>query len=354
MRLLRVLTAAILVSLASVALACGEEIGEAKPTPPAASAQVPAPATPAAMPIQPSPTPTAVPPAPPTPVPTPSATAVPTSTPTPTSQAAAAQFPLTLFDGNGNEVIFEKPPERIVAIDSAVVETLFAIGEGHRVVATHDFVTYPPETADIPRVGDAFNMNLEATLDMDPDLVFVFSGTYLPDLERMGLRVLYLESLSDDFRKVADNIRMWGRITGSTVTAEAVASQFEVRVAKIEEVMATQGDGPSVFQDEGGLWTPGPDTLIGEVFELLKLQNTAYDVSGYAQLSPEVIVERGPELIIASYGDDVSDDPAFQNLPAVKNGRVYVPRSDALSVAGPRYIDGIEELAEWVYPDIFE
>ena len=273
-----------------------------------------------------------------------------TQTPTP----APALFPYTVIDSNGNQVAFQEPARRIVAMDSAVVETLFAIGEGQRVVGTHDFASYPPETADIPRVGDAFNMNIEATVALDPDLVFIFSDTFLPQLQNVGLKVLYMKSLSDDFRKVADNIRMWGRITGSQDAAEGVAVSFEARVARIEQRMAARTDGPTVFQDEGDLWTPGPDSLIGEVFRLLKLQNIAHDISGYAQLSPEVIVERDPQLIIASYGDKISDVPAFKDLAAVRDNRVYVPSSDALSVAGPRYIDGIEELAMWVYPGLLE
>ncbi len=325
----RLLTLIALVSLALAAMACGDSTTEPQPTP-AAPATVPAAATP--------------------PPQAPTATAVPTVTPEP----ATAQFPVTVMDSNGQEVTFEKPPERIVAFDSAAVETLFAIGEGHRVVGTHDFVSYPPETAEIPKLGSAFNINIEATVALNPDLVFVFSDGFLSDLERASLKVLYQESLSDDFRKVADNIRMWGRITGAVERAEDVAAQFEARVAKLEEVMASREAGPSVFQDEGDLWTPGPDTLIGEVFNLLKLQNIAHDVSGYAQLSPEVVVARKPQIIIATFGDKISDNPAFADLPAVKDKRILVPSSDALSIAGPRYIDGVEELAKWVYPGLFE
>jgi iron complex transport system substrate-binding protein len=277
---------------------------------------------------------------------------MPPSTATP--DPLAGLFPYTVTDSNGNEVTFEGPPERIVAFDSAVVETLFAIGEGHRVVGTHDFVSHPAEAADIPRLGGAFNMNMEATVVLEPDLVFIFYDGSLADLEKVGLKVLYQKSLSADFRSVADNIRMWGRIIGSPEAAETVAAQFEARVARVEEVMATLEGGLTVFQDEGQLWTPGSDTLMGEVFELLKLQNIAYDVSGYAQLSPEIIVERDPAVVIASYGDTISDNPAFQNLTAVKSGRVLVPQSDALSIAGPRFIDGIEDLASWLYPDLFD
>jgi iron complex transport system substrate-binding protein len=133
-----------------------------------------------------------------------------------------------------------------------------------------------------------------------------------------------------------------------------VAADFTARVEAVRQVVDSVSEGPAVFQDEGDLWTPGPDTLIAEVFDLLKLRNIAHDVTGYAQLSPEVLVERDPEIIIASYGDGISGNPAFQGIKAVVEGRVYVPDSDALSIAGPRYVDGIEALARWVYPDLFE
>lgn len=288
------------------------------------------------------------------PVPTATPAAVPTATPVPTAALTPtpALFPFAVTGTDGREIVFDAPPERIVAIDSAVVEILFAIGEGQRVAATHDFVSYPPETEDIPRIGDAFNLNSEAILALDPDLVFVFSEGAAADLERVGLRVLYLQSLNDDLRQVPENIRLWGRIVGNPDASEAVASDFEDRVARIEDAMAARGDGPSVFQDVGGLWTPGPDTLIGSVFDLLKMRNIAHDISGYAQISPEVVVERGPDIILASDADAIQDNPAFADVPAVKDGRIFAS-PEQFSVPGPRYIDGVEALAKWVYPEVF-
>ena len=287
--------------------------------------------------------------------PTPTATATPVPpAPTATAVPETAQFPYTVVDSNGREITFDKPPERIVAFDSAALETLFAIGEGDRIVGTHDFVSYPSEADGIPRLGDAFNMNIEAVVAIEPDLVFVFSGGFVPDLEKTGLKVLYLESLYSDFRKVADTIRMWGRITGATTAAEAVATDFEARVAAIEETLEGQPPGPSIFQDVGGLWTPGNDTLIGEVFDLLGLQNIADDVSGYAQLSPEIIVASDPDIIITYDPASITENNAFKDVKAVKEGRVLTLPSDALDIAGPRYIDGIEDLAAIAYPELFE
>lgn len=263
-------------------------------------------------------------------------------------------FPYSVVDSNGREILFNAPPERVIVFDSAALETLFAIGEGHRVVGTHDFVTYPPQARDVVKVGDSSNLNLEQTVALKPDLVFVFFNRYVEDLERMGLRVLYIKTLNNDFTKVADLIRMWGRITGAVYAAEEVASDFEERINAVERTAQGREYGPLVFLEVGELWSPGPDTLIGEVFDLLKLRNIASDVTGYAQISPEVIVERDPAVIISAYPDSIIGNQAFHGVKAVRDGKVYQLSTDALSIAGPRFVTGIEELAGLVYPDLFD
>ena len=314
------------------------------------SAEAPAPAV---APLPPEPAAQPAPPRPPDPLPSP--------TPTPTSSqsvsmdptAIPATFPVTVMSADGREVVFEEPPERIVAFDSAVVEILFAIGAGDRIAATHVFVSYPPETVDVPRVGDAFNMDIEAVVDLEPDLVYVFFPTFVEDLDRAGLKVFYIPTLSQDFRKVADNVRLWGQIVGSPNEAERVARDFEDRVEAIEDVMEPFGQGLSVFQDVGGFWTPGRGTLVQEVFDLLKLENIAFDIEGYAQISPEVIVDKDPDVIIAGSVEAIKGEAALSNVRAVRNGAIYVPPTDALSIAGPRFVEGIEDLARWVYPGLF-
>ncbi len=263
-------------------------------------------------------------------------------------------FPVTIFDSNGSEIVFEEPPSRIIAMDSSVVEILYAMGEGHRLAGTHDFVSYPPESLVIPRVGDAFNLNLEALLELDPDLVFLFSPGAIPDLERLGIKTLYLNDLQQDLKGIPKSIRLWGSIVGNPEASSRLALEFEGKIAEIESKMEGVTSNQSVFQDEGELWTPGPGTLIGSVFSLLRLTNIAFDISGYAQLSPEIIVERNPDIIISSYGDRISTNPAFSEVNAVKSHRVFVPQGDILSVPGPRYASGVEELAIWIYPELFK
>ena len=262
--------------------------------------------------------------------------------------------PITISDSLNREIQFTNPPERIIAFDSAAVEILFSIGEGKRIVGTHDFVSFPPETASIPKVGDAFNMNLESVIELNPDLVFVFSPTHIQNLEKAGLKVLYIESRQSGLREISKDILMWGEIVGSASQAAAISKDFEEKTISIQNKIASQKQNFSVFQDIGGFWTPGNDTLMNDVFNLLNLSNIAFDINGYQQIGVETIVERNPDIILASDVSVYTANSNFSNLAAGTNGRIIELNDESLSIAGPRFITGVTNLAKAIYPEIFE
>ena len=262
--------------------------------------------------------------------------------------------PITISDSLNREIQFTNPPERIIAFDSAAVEILFSIGEGKRIVGTHDFVSFPPETASIPKVGDAFNMNLESVIELNPDLVFVFSPTHIQNLEKAGLKVLYIESRQSGLLEISKDILMWGEIVGSESQAAAISKDFEEKTISIQNKIASQKQNFSVFQDIGGFWTPGNDTLMNDVFNLLNLSNIAFDINGYQQIGVETIVERNPDIILASDVSVYTANSNFSNLAAGTNGRIIELNDESLSIAGPRFITGVTNLAKAIYPEIFE
>jgi ABC-type Fe3+-hydroxamate transport system substrate-binding protein len=85
---------------------------------------------------------------------------------------------------------------------------------------------------------------------------------------------------------------------------------------------------------------------------LLKLENIAFDVDGFEQLNPEVLVARNPDIIVTLTPDFFRDNPAFSDINAVKND-MFVNDPGELSIAGPRFPKGIEKLAEEIYPELF-
>ena len=358
---------AMIAVMAAALVACGSDpTATLQPTestehPTATAVPQPTAEPPTPVPVQPTEAPAAATDVP-EPTASPTAAPEPTDVPTPvppTAIPAPEPSMVTVTDSNGTEVVFESPPERLVVYDGAAVEMLYAIGEGDRIVGTHSFVTYPPETESIAKVGDAFNMDIEAIVALEPDLVYVFYDRFNEDLERAGLKVLYIKSLSHGFTEVSNQIRMWGEITGAVEEAEHVAGEFDERVHSIEEKMNEVEPTWTVYSHGFDWWTPGRNTLVNDVFELLKLQNVA-DFEGYQQINPEIIVGNEPDIIMADSIESVTENPVLSTLHMVEDpdhlhDHVFVfSEGTSLSVAGPRFIDAVEEFAAWVYPKLFD
>ena len=274
-----------------------------------------------------------------------------TATPTQTS-------PVVVIDSNGNEVTFTQPPEKIVSYDSPVVEFLFEMGEGSRIVGAHEFVNHPPESAAIPKVGNAFAINSESIVELEPDLVYTFYGSSVRDLENLRIKVLYLET-PNTLEGIAEQMRMWGKILDNEEAAELMAQEFESKVDEIVASLTSVTEGPRLFHDDTFFFTVGTGTLMGQVYTMLKADNIAFDVPDnlYGQLSPEIVVDRDPEIIITTTPErpqEILDDPALQNVTAVKEGKVYAIDGDLVNVAGPRFVEAIEEVAKLLHPDLFE
>ncbi|MEE9142845.1 MAG: helical backbone metal receptor, partial [Gammaproteobacteria bacterium] len=82
---------------------------------------------------------------------------------------------------------------RVVSLAPALTELVFAAGAGNTLVGVVEYSDYPKEALEIPRVGDAFRIDVERVLAMEPDIVLAWpSGNPAPmleQLESLGLRV---------------------------------------------------------------------------------------------------------------------------------------------------------------------
>jgi iron complex transport system substrate-binding protein len=274
---------------------------------------------------------------------------------TPTSSDLNINFPVRIIDSNGTEVIFHEPPSRILAYDSVTVEILYALGEEARIAGVHNFVTYPEAAKDLPKMGDYYQPNNERILEIQPDLVSVWYASSLPELKELKLKTLYLAE-PKTISEIPDRIRIWGKITGTTTKAEIEAAKFQKKLQRMMRFFEHLEYGPSLFHDSSDLWTAGPDTLIGQIYSLLKVENIAHDTSGYSQMSMEILVERNPDIIITTFPNQIQKmlkHPAMQSVSAVKQKKVMPIEAGLISVAGPRYIEAVEHLAKLIYPELF-
>ena len=92
--------------------------------------------------------------------------------------SASAMAALEVDDDAGRTVALTAPAERVVALAPHIVELLYAVGAGERVVGALEGSDFPRAARDIPRVGSYRGIALEAIMAREPDLVVTWrSGT---------------------------------------------------------------------------------------------------------------------------------------------------------------------------------
>ena len=201
-------------------------------------------------------------------------------------------------------VVTDPAVQRIVTLSPHLAELVFAVGAGELLAGVSAYTDYPAAAADLPVIGDAFNVDQERLTLLEPDLLLAWdSGTpahVVDDLRTRGFRIEVIATAG--LVDVPLALRQIGRLTGHEQDADRVASVFEHDV----EMLAANALGTSsisVFYqvDARPLYTINGDHYVSELISLCGGNNIFADLDGLAPLvSVEAVLERDPEVIMAS------------------------------------------------------
>jgi iron complex transport system substrate-binding protein len=295
-------------------------------------------------------------------------TASPAASPSPSSSATAAAYPLTLTDDAGREVVLEAEPGRIVSLAPSNTEIVCALDACDLVVGVTDFDDYPPEVADVEKVVTNAQVDVEAVVAADPDLVLAAGNELTPtavieQLIGLGLPVmtLYPESLDEIYA----DIELVGQALDQEDAAAAVVDDMQ---SAAEEVRATVADleRPRTFYEvsvfEGIIYTAGEGSFLASLIETAGGDAITGDALS-TSIELEDLVAADPEVILlgaASYDPTVTPEavaarPGWEGMTAVVSGRV-VPVTEDLVITrpGPRVVEGLEALARAIHPEAFD
>ncbi len=304
-------------------------------------------------------------------------TVAPIVTSAPATEAPATQVPtetavsttLTLTDGLGREITLPGPAQRVVSLAPSNTEILFAVGAGDRVVGRDEFADYPEEAKSIESVGGSFGeYNSEAIVALKPDLVLaaeINPPELVKQLEDLGLTVYYLKNPLT-IEEMYGNLEIVGQLTGQDVTD--LVDSLKTRVAAVDEKMATVTEKPVLFyeidaSDASKPYTYGPGTF-GDLLITraggVNLATAAGITDSYPQVSLEQIVATNPDMIVlgdSNFGttsEAVKARAGWNVLDAVKNDKIFPFDDNLVSRPGPRLVDGLEQLAKLLHPELFK
>jgi len=276
--------------------------------------------------------------------------------------------PSNIVDGLGRSITIDKIPQRIVSLAPSNTEILFALGLDDKVVGVTEYCNYPQEVTTKPKVGGFSNVDIEKVVSLEPDLVLathIHGKTVIPALEKFGLPVVALTPGS--LTEVLDSITLVGKITGQSREAAKLVNDLSARIeAVFDETQTLSPDQkPRVFYItwHDPLMTAGTETLADDVISNAGGQNIAYDISGDKTIDLETVLYRDPQVIVASVGMGSGEDlpwqyiqsePRLENTQALLNDRVYKIDGDMIHRPGPRIVDALEQMAQFIHPEFFK
>ena len=243
------------------------------------------------------------------------------------------------------------------------------------------FVEDEPELRDAYRryFGKRFDVRLAATGaeafqlldDVVPDLVIL--DMRLPDTD--GIEVLqYVRERYPDlpvlittaYASTQPVLDVLGLGHSGFLLKPYTLSELEERIDAV--VAAVEGAScPGVFYvydatDPTKPWTAGPGSFADALIGLAGGENIAGQADGpWVQFSLEQLVNADPEIILVDsmHGtavtspSEMKEIAAWQGITAVREDRICPIDGDLVNLPGPRIVEGLEEMAKIIHPELF-
>ncbi len=258
------------------------------------------------------------------------------------------------------------PPSRIVCLTEETVETLYLLGEEHRIAGVSGYAVRPARVRkEKPRVSAFISADLPKIMALKPDLVLTFSdlqADIAAELIRANVAVHAFNQR--DVAGIFDMIRTLGALIGALEKAEALAQKLAARVEAVRQRADALTRRPRVYFEE---WDEPMISGIGWVSELVKIaggidvfpqlaaqksaKNRIVSVADVIAARPDIVVGSwcGKKFVPAKF----AARPGFAGIPAVQSGFLREVKSALILQPGPAALtDGLDALSaivtEWV------
>ncbi|MBE9550350.1 MAG: cobalamin-binding protein [Proteobacteria bacterium] len=263
---------------------------------------------------------------------------------------------ITLVNADGSTTSLEKPADTVVTLSPNLTEMVFAAGGSSKLKAVVEWSDYPQAAKSLPRIGDAFRLDMEQLLKLKPDLVIAWdSGNpteVLDKIESLGIPVWRTGVSTPE--QIADLLENIGQALSTSETATSAASDYR---RQLEALRKQYQDTPPfryfIQLHPKPLYTVNGEHLITRALSLCHGENIFTSLAVLAPaVSTEAVLSAAPEVIFYTQ----SDNPGSIQNDAIKTwipwlGNSHKPRftqlnPDWITRPGPRLLAGIHQACQ--------
>lgn len=259
-------------------------------------------------------------------------------------------------DDFGDPIIVKSPPRRVVSLNPATTDLVFALGAGNRLVGRTHWDSYPDSAKYVPDLGSGIRPNVEAVLGARPDLVLLYASNdnraAASELRAAGVNTLSLKiDHIADFHRAARTIAF---LLGDSTRGAIVSDSVERTLRHVRE-MTAKLPKPRVFWHiwDAPLITIGAGSYMNELVEIAGGVNIYSD---FPEPSPTVSIEdvlkRNPDYIITGPegSTKIRTDPRWAAFKAVKTGKIFVVDTAVVGRPSVRLGEAALSLAKLFHP----
>ncbi|ADL53579.1 ABC transporter substrate-binding protein [Clostridium cellulovorans] len=277
------------------------------------------------------------------------------------SASSGVSYPYDFKDDHDREITIKEEPKKVISLSPAITETIYALGEEDRLVGRSDSDDYPIEVTKIDSLGTVSEPNVEKIVSLNPDIVVVSSITkdeVVEKIQKLGINVVVIKEATS-LEGVYDKISTVAALFNDKGDGEDLVEDMKEKVEDITEKVKDL-DKPSVYYVVGygeyGDYAATGDTFIGNIIERAGATNAASDGTNWSY-SLEKLVQKNPDILVCTNKYDtkagIKAANGYKELSAVKGEKLYEIDEDLLNRQGPRVVDGLEELAKIIHPEVF-
>ena len=293
-------------------------------------------------------------------------------------------YPLTIKtmgpDGKEYETVYEKQPEKVIAVYQGNIETMLALGLEDKITAVagleQDVLEEYQEPFEKLKNLEEFTPSKETITAEEPDMIFSWASYFQEKTlgepqEWLNQNVnVYINTNTASEKDTLENeykdIKNIGKIFQVEEKADKLVKSMKNKVKEIKEKSEKMETAPSVLILEKGMdgfINYGIDSLAGDM--VMQIGGTlAKQESGL--LTAEEVVNANPDVLFIAYTPYLDDDQelikeektdlflqddTFAEMKAVKNNKIIPVMLNEIFASGVRTQDGVEALAEGMFSE---
>ncbi len=247
---------------------------------------------------------------------------------------------------------------RIVSLAPSVTSILVALGARRNLIGVSKWCSDVADVRGLPGLGDCWQLEVNAVKRLRPTIV-IGSVPYKAEVvaKLLELPATFIATNPRSLADIERDIRLLGRLANRGTAAQSLIRKMRQAFSQVAKQARRARTKPRVYCEA---WPHPRITSPPWVRELVEIAGGRMVPAAGQRVTDQAVARAKPDVIVlawAATGDRAKPatalkNPAWQIVPAIRNGRGVVVRDEWLNTPGPPLMQGATALLRAIHPEL--